>query len=125
MVIYLQMRKTIKAKTPPGDFKVTIPKNPLVNNQTITSKMNLTNYPWSIPNYQPTVKFSLQYPIRLDFVMALFSFNARNPVRDSSIIHRSQYMTNSNNLKKVASCKALHFMQNKDQEAPWLQNPLA
>ena len=50
-VICLRMWKTTKAKTPPDDFKVTIPKNPLINNQAITSKMNLTNYPWSIPNY--------------------------------------------------------------------------
>ena len=49
-VISLQMGKTTKAKTPPGDFKVTIPKNPLINNQAITSKRNLTNYPWPIPN---------------------------------------------------------------------------
>ena len=50
-VICLQIKKTTKAKTPPSDFKVTPPKNPLINNQAITSKMNLTNYPWSIPNY--------------------------------------------------------------------------
>ena len=31
MVICLQMGKTTKAKTSPGDFKVTTPKNPLIN----------------------------------------------------------------------------------------------
>ena len=31
-----------KAKTPPGEFKVTIPKNPLINNQTVTSMRNQT-----------------------------------------------------------------------------------
>ena len=70
------MVKTTKAKTPPGDFKVTTPKNPLINNQAITSKRNLTNYPWPIPNYQLTVESSLQYPIGLDIVVALFPFNA-------------------------------------------------
>jgi len=39
--------------------------------------------------------------------------------------HGSQYVTNSSNLKKVVDCKVLHFMCNEDQEAPWLQNPLA
>ena len=34
-----------KAKTPPGDFKVTASKNPLINNQADTSIRNLTNYP--------------------------------------------------------------------------------
>ena len=81
-VIYLRMEKTIKAKTSPGDFKVTTSKNPLINNQVITIKRNLTNYPWLIPNFQPTVKSSLQYPIGLNLVMTLFSFNARILVRD-------------------------------------------
>ena len=40
-MIFLQMEKTTKVKTPPGDFKVTTPKNPLINNQAITSKRNL------------------------------------------------------------------------------------
>ena len=37
-VICLWMRKTFKAKTPPGDFKVTTLKNPLLSQQTVTSK---------------------------------------------------------------------------------------
>ena len=81
-VICLRMGKIIKAKTSPGNFKITTLKNPLINNQAITSKRNLTNYPWSIPNYQPIVESSLLYTIGLDFVAALFPFNARIPVRD-------------------------------------------
>ena len=76
------MGKTTKAKPPLSDFKVTTSKNPLINNQIITSKRNLTNYHWLIPNYQPTVESSLQYPIGLDLVVALFPFNARILVRD-------------------------------------------
>ena len=38
MVICLQMGKTYKAKTPSGDFKVTTPENPLLSQQTVTSK---------------------------------------------------------------------------------------
>ena len=75
MVICLRMRKTTKEKTSSGDFKVTTPKNSLINNQTITSKKNLNNYPWPILNYQPTVESSLQH-IELDFVTTLFPFNA-------------------------------------------------
>ena len=37
-VIYLRIGKTSKAKTPPGDFKVTTPKNPLLSQQAVTSK---------------------------------------------------------------------------------------
>ena len=44
--------------------------------------MNLTNYPWPIPNYQPIVESSLQYPIGLDLVMTLFPFNAQILVHD-------------------------------------------
>ena len=80
-VICLRMGKTTKAKTSLGDFKVIIFKNPLINNQTITSKRNFTNYPQPIPNYQPTVESSLQYLIGLNLVVALFPFNARIPVR--------------------------------------------
>ena len=37
-MICLQMGKTDTAKTPPGDFKVTTPKNPLLSKQAVTSK---------------------------------------------------------------------------------------
>ena len=53
MVICLQMGKTSKAKTPPGEFKVTTPENPLLSKQMITSKgisvpyanLQLNSYP--------------------------------------------------------------------------------
>ena len=53
MVICLRMEKTYTAKTPPGDFKVTIPENPLLSKQAVTSKgisvpytnMQLNPYP--------------------------------------------------------------------------------
>ena len=32
------MGKTYMAKTPPGDFKVTTPENPLLSKQAVTSK---------------------------------------------------------------------------------------
>ena len=37
-VICLQMGKTSKAKTPPGEFKVTTLENPLLSKQASTSK---------------------------------------------------------------------------------------
>ena len=37
-VICLRMRKTSKAKTPPGEFKVTTLENPLLSQQVVTSK---------------------------------------------------------------------------------------
>ena len=38
MVICLRMGKTYTVKTPLGDFKVTIPENPLLSKQMVTSK---------------------------------------------------------------------------------------
>ena len=47
-VICLRMGKTTKAKTLLGDFKITTPKNSLINNQVITNKMNLMSFAPSI-----------------------------------------------------------------------------
>ena len=44
MVICFRMRKTNTTKTPPGDFKVTTPKIPLLSQQAITSKGLLVPY---------------------------------------------------------------------------------
>ena len=37
-MICLCMGKTYTVKTPPGDFKVTTPENPLLSKQAVTSK---------------------------------------------------------------------------------------
>ena len=58
MVICLRMGKNLTAKTPPGDFQVTIPETPLLSQQAITSKES------QVP-YQPTVEPLSQYPIGL------------------------------------------------------------
>ena len=44
MVIFLQMGKTSKAKTPSGDFKVTTFENPLLSQQAVTNKGILVPY---------------------------------------------------------------------------------
>ena len=43
-MICLRMWNTSKAKTLLGDFKVTIPENPLLSQQTVTSKEILVPY---------------------------------------------------------------------------------
>ena len=54
MMIHAQIGKTShKAKTPPGNFKITTFKNPLINNQAAASITNFTTtlaYP-KIPTY--------------------------------------------------------------------------
>ena len=44
MVICLRMGKIYMAKTPPGDFKVTTPENPLLLKQAVISKGILVPY---------------------------------------------------------------------------------
>ena len=52
-MICFRMRKTYTTKTPPSDFKVTIPENPLLSKQAVTSKgirvlytnLQLNSYP--------------------------------------------------------------------------------
>ena len=59
------MGKITEAKTPPSDFKVTTPKNPLL---LITSGYKYKeSYQtlWLISKYQPTVEPLPQYPIGL------------------------------------------------------------
>ena len=76
------MGKTFcKAKTPLGEFKVTTPKNPLINNQAVTSIRNLT-LAWPIPKHQSTVEPSLQYPIGLDIVVAFFPLLHKSTIYD-------------------------------------------
>ena len=57
-VICLRMGKNLTAKTPSGDFQVTILETPLLSQQAITSKES------QVP-YQPTVEPLPQYPIGL------------------------------------------------------------
>ena len=66
---------------PPGEFKVTTPRNLLINNQAITNMRNLT-IPWSFPKYKPTVEPLLQYPIRLDLIVAFFPLMHKSTICD-------------------------------------------
>ena len=52
-------------KTPSGDFKVTIPKNPLLSITSGYKYKKSYQTLWPILKYQPTVKPLPQYPIGL------------------------------------------------------------
>ena len=66
-VICLQMGKTSKAKTPPGDFKVTTPKNSLLSQQEITSKGILVPYTNLQLNPYPNTQLDLFCSDNLSF----------------------------------------------------------
>ena len=71
------MGKTYTVKTPPGDFKVTIPENSLLSQQTVTSKVISVPYTDLQLNPYPNTQLDLFCNDNLSFSM-----------------HSSQYVTN-------------------------------
>ena len=71
------MGKTNTAKTPSGDFKVTIPENPLLSKQVVTSKGISVSYTNLQLNPYPNTQLELFCNDNISFSM-----------------HGSQYMTN-------------------------------
>ena len=67
MVIILRMGKTYTEKTPPGDFKVTTPKNSLISQQAVTSKEILVPYTNLQLNPYPNTQLDLFYSNNLSF----------------------------------------------------------
>ena len=76
-MIYLRIGKTFKVKTPPSDFKVTTPENPLLSQQAATSKGILVLYTNLQLNHYPNTQSDLFCSDNLSFSM-----------------HDSQYVTN-------------------------------
>ena len=94
--------ETYIAKTPPGDFKVTTPKNPLLSQQAVTSKGILVSYTNLQLNPYPNTQLDL-------FCSDNFSFQCMAP---------STWLTNcmdsstqlNHQLEKNVDCKALQFI---------------
>ena len=59
--------KPRKANTPQDNFRVTTVKNPLINNQAVTSIRNLTNYPDLSRN--TNLQLNLCFNTQLDFIL--------------------------------------------------------
>ena len=76
-VICFRMGKTYIVKTPPSDFKVTIPENPLLSKQAVISKGIQIPYTNLQLNHFPNIQLDLFYNDNLFFSM-----------------HGSQYVTN-------------------------------
>ena len=58
-MVCLRMGKAYTAKTPPGDFKVTIPENPLLWKQVVRSKEILVPYTNQQLNPYPNTQLEL------------------------------------------------------------------
>ena len=116
-MICWQMGKTFcKAKTPVGKFKVTTSKNPIINNQVVTSMRNLTTtlaYP-KIPTYSWTFT---TIPNWIWFCSSLLSFDAW--ISNLWLIFctdLSTWLTPATWII-VIDCKVLHFINNEDLKA--------
>ena len=99
MVICLWMGKTSKAKTPPGEFKVTTPENSLLSKQPVTSKGILVPYTNLQLNSYPNTQLDLFYSDNLSFSM-----------------HSSQYVTNQ------SMHESKYVINTPTWEGCWLQS---
>ena len=111
-----------KAKTLLGEFKVTTPKNSLINNQAVTSIRNLTitlDYP-KISTYNwtfvPIPNWNWSCSKLLSFVAQIFNLWL-------TPLHGSQYMTNSGNLSDCYWLQSSSLHKQWKSRNTWLQNP--
>ena len=102
-MICLRMGKTFKAKTPPGNFKITTPKNPLLSHQEITSKEISVPYTNLQLSPYPNTQLDLFCSDNLSFSM----HNSQYVTNQS--MHGSKYITN-HQLEKNVGCKVLQFI---------------
>ena len=110
------MGKTYKAKTLPGDFKITTPENSLLAQQAVTSK--------GIP--VPSTNLQLNpYPnIQLDlFCTENLFFSMHGSQYVTNQLGGSQYTTSITSQRRLLAAKFLSSSHDEDQEAPWSQNP--
>ena len=102
-MIYLRIGKTFKVKTPPGDFKITTPKNSLLSQQSTISKGIPVLYTNLQLNPYPNTQSDLFCSNNLSF-----SMHDSQYVTNQSM-HGSKYVTN-HELEKDVDCKVLHFI---------------
>ena len=113
-----------KEKTLPSEFKVIASKNPLINNQAVTSMRNLITtlaYP-NIPTYNWTF---VSIPNWTWYCSSLLSFVVQISNLWLTSLHESQYVTNFSNL--VDCCRLQSFSLHKWWRSgnTWLYNPKA
>ena len=95
--------ENLQGKTPPSDFKVTTPENPLLSHQETTSKKISVPYTNLQLNPYPNTQLDLFCSNNLSFSMHSFQY-----VTNQSM-HESKYMTN-HQLEKNVGCKVLQFI---------------
>ena len=108
--------KPCKTKTPMGDFKVTISKNLLINNQAVTSIRNLTNYLAyaEIPTYSWTFASILNWTW---FYSSLLSFDVQTFNFWLTLCTDLSTWLTPTTWTDVVGYKILHFINNEDLKA--------
>ena len=101
MVVCSRMGKIYTTKTPSGDFKVTIPENPLLSKQVVTSKGILVPYTNLQLNLYPIPNWTCS-------VVTITPSNAWLPV--------CGLLTNL----KMLAAKFFSSSHDKDHKSPWL-----
>ena len=116
-MICLWMGKTYMAKTPQGDFKVIIPKNPLLSKQAVTSKGIPVSYTNLQLNPYPNTQLNLFCSVNL-------SFQCTTP--NKWLTYCADPSTRlDHQLEKDVGCKVLQFIQMmKIMKLPWSQSPV-
>ena len=125
----LKIRKTTcKAKTPPGDFKVIIPKNSLISNQVVTNIKNLTTtiaypkiptYSWtftSISNWTWSCSSLFSLDAQISNLWLTLCTNPSTWLSPATWMDPSTWLTPATWMI-VIGCKVLHFINDEDQKA--------
>ena len=112
MVICLQMGNTSKAKTPPGEFKVTTSENPLWSKQADTSKGIPVPYTNLQLNLYPNTQLDLFCSDNLSFSMHGSQYMT------NQLMHESKYVTNTPTWEGYWLQSSSIHPHDEDQEAP-------
>ena len=115
---------SLEAKTLSGEFKVTTPNNPLINNQAVTSVGNLTTT-LAYPNIST---FNWTFALIPNWTWScgkLLSFVAQISNLWLTPLHESQYVTNSSNLINCCWLQSSSLHKQWRSGSTWLQNPKA
>ena len=115
-VICLRIRKNLTAKTPLGDFQVTIPETPLLSQQEVTSKgipSSLPTYSWTLTPIPNWTCFAVIVPLSDARLPSTWLTIARILVRDFN-------NTNWEDCRLQSSSVHPH---DENQEDTWSQNP--
>ena len=115
-LIFFTNGENHRSKTLPDEFKVTTPENPLLSQQTATSKRILVPYTSLQLNFYPNTQLDL-------FCSDNLSFSMHDSQYVTNQLRGSQYVTSITNQKKLLTAKFFSSSHDEDHKVAWSQNP--